>query len=58
MEDMFRDVLCELVGIHSIMLERLLPEAPTPVLATLFRDLGTTYLVISASLEADDKTRD
>jgi hypothetical protein len=55
MENISRDHLRELVGIHAMMIQRLLAEQPTSVLITLFRDVGTSYLEISASLEKSQR---
>ncbi|WP_159728416.1 hypothetical protein [Methylosinus sp. Ce-a6] len=51
MENIYRDFLQELLGIHARMIERLLLDEPTPVLAALFLDLGKTYLRISEILQ-------
>jgi hypothetical protein len=51
MENFSRDHLRELVGIHAVMIQRLLLDQSASVLITLFRDVGTTYLEISASIE-------
>lgn len=55
MENFSRDHLRELVGIHTMMIQRLLMEQPGSVLITLFRDIGTLYLDISASIEENER---
>ncbi len=60
MDILYREFLQELTTIHIKMIERLLKDQPPPILATLFMDLGMTYIRISdnlrnATAEADER---